>query len=64
MKILIDRDLCNGCAACEATAPEIFRLDDSGISTAQCEEVPPDLEELVKRAVEECPEGALTLVTE
>lgn len=62
MKILIDRDRCNGCAACEATVPEIFKLGDDGVSTIQCEEVPPALEDLVKQAVEECPEEALALV--
>lgn len=62
MKIMIDRNRCNGCAACEATAPEVFRLDDEGISTIQCEEVPPDLAELVRQAVEECPEEALSIV--
>lgn len=64
MKIVIDSDRCNGCAACEATAPEVFQLDDAGISTLLCEEVPPDLEAVVKQAVEECPEEALTLVLE
>lgn len=64
MKIMIDEDRCNGCAACEATAPEVFQLDDAGISTLLCEEVPPKLELLVKQAVAECPEEALTLVAE
>lgn len=63
MKVTIDRDRCNGCAACEATVPEVFRLGDDGISTVQCEEIPPELETLVKQAVEECPEEALTIVT-
>jgi ferredoxin len=62
MKVIIDRDRCNGCAACEATVPEVFRLGDDGISTLQCEEIPPELEALVKQAVEECPEEALTIV--
>jgi ferredoxin len=64
MKIILDRDRCNGCAACEATAPEVFQLDDAGISTLLCEEASPDLEALVKQAVEGCPEEALTLVLE
>jgi ferredoxin len=64
MKIFIERDHCNGCGACEATAPDVFRLGDDSITTVLCEEVPPTLEALVKQAVEECPEEALTISSE
>jgi ferredoxin len=61
MRILFDRDRCNGCGACEATAPDVFRLGDEGITAILCDEIPPTLEALVKQAVEECPMDALAI---
>ena len=37
MKVVVNRDNCIGCGACEAICPEVFQLDDEGLSTVVCE---------------------------
>lgn len=59
MKVKVNRDACIGCGACQAIAPEVFELDDEGISVAKKEEVPKDEEENAKDASESCPTEAI-----
>ena len=33
MKVVVNRDNCIGCGACEASYPEMFQIDDEGLST-------------------------------
>lgn len=43
-------------------APEVFVLSDlDGSSSAVCEMVPPDQEELVREAAHSCPEQAIVI---
>ena len=37
MKVKVNRDNCIGCGACEAICPEVFNLDDDGLSTVICD---------------------------
>ena len=33
MKVVVNKDNCIGCGACEALYPEVFQIDDEGLST-------------------------------
>ena len=61
MRILVDRDKCEGLGMCEAMAHEFFEVDDDDTMTV-LEESPPESErDTVHAAVEACPVMALTL---
>ena len=69
MKVWIDQDLCTGDGLCEEIAPAVFTLLDDGLAyvkegddvknepggSAGMAAVPPDLEDAVTEASEECP---------
>ena len=59
MKVEVNADLCIGCGACAAICDDVFELNDEGISESIVSEVPEDLEEDVKEAIESCPTGAI-----
>lgn len=58
MKVVVNRDNCIGCGACEALCPEVFQIDDEGLSTVINNENID--EEKVTEAVESCPTGAIS----
>jgi ferredoxin len=61
MRIVVDRDRCDGHGMCEAMAHEFFELDDDDVMTV-LEENPPESERAtVHAAVQACPALALTL---
>ena len=64
MKIRVDPDKCQGHARCYGVAPELFHVDDYGLSTVVVDEVPTELEDKARLAVANCPEYAIELVTE
>lgn len=53
-----------GHALCNAVSDELFPLDDEGYTALQDRDIAPDDEPLVRRAVDSCPERALTLETD
>lgn len=59
MKTRVDRDVCIGAAMCVATAPDVYELDDEGLSHA----VNPDAghDDLLWQAAESCPVQAVIL---
>jgi sterol 14-demethylase len=61
--IKIDRELCQGHAACMAEAPEIFHVDDAGNLTVLQENPDRTLLEKAKLAEKYCPTKAITLNT-
>jgi len=62
MKVTVDTATCQGHARCRAICPELFELDElEQKSHVKLATVPPELEERAKRAVNECPESALSL---
>ncbi len=62
MKIRVDPERCQGHTLCAMIAPELFRLSDiDGSSSAVCDVVPPDQEELAREAAHSCPEQAILL---
>jgi ferredoxin len=61
MRIVVDRDLCDGHGMCEAMAHEYFELDDDDVMQL-LEESPPETERgKVHAAVQACPALALSL---
>jgi ferredoxin len=61
MKIKVDFDLCESNAVCEALAPDVFELDDDDFLQLNTDEVTPENEERVRRAVAACPRAAISL---
>ena len=59
MKVVVNRDNCIGCGACEALYPEVFQIDDEGLSTVICKDFSGVDEGKVTEAVESCPTSAI-----
>ena len=64
MKVVVNRDNCIGCGACEAICPKVFQLDDEGLSKVICEDFTNVNEEDVVEAKESCPTSAIEEVKE
>ena len=62
MKVRVDTDLCAGFGICVGISPEVFQLHDDGYAAVLVDEVPPELEDEVRRAVDQCPARAISLV--
>lgn len=62
MKVTVNADLCQGHARCYAIAPELFDVDDYGLSTVIGDgTVAPELEDKARLAASNCPEFAITI---
>ena len=61
MRAFVDRDSCIGCEACVGICPEVFSMDDEGISVAIDGEISADLLESAEEAMECCPVSAITV---
>lgn len=61
MKAKVDPDICVGSALCAETCPEVFGMDEKGISAVKVDEVPEDAKKRARQAEEECPAGAITI---
>ena len=59
MKVKVNSDAFIGCGACTAIAPDVFEINDEGISEAMVNEVTEDEVDNVKEAIESCPTGAI-----
>ena len=59
MKVKVNDDACIGCGACVAIAPEVFEINDEGLSSAINEEVSEENRDAAHEAVESCPTGAI-----
>ena len=60
MKIRVESEKCQGHNRCFVVAPELFELDDYGYAHELNDgEVPRDLEEKARLAVQNCPERAI-----
>ncbi len=65
VRIKVGPDLCEGHNRCFALAPELFEVDDYGLSRALNDGVvPPGREEQARLAVDNCPEFAISVVAE
>lgn len=62
MRVNVDDQRCQGHTRCHAIAPDIFQLRDSdGHAFVDPDDFPDALEATVKRAVNACPERAVSL---
>lgn len=64
MKAVVDQDLCIGCALCEDTCPEVFRMGDDGLSHVIDEDPPADTYADIEEAAELCPTSAISVIAE
>ena len=61
MRVVVDRDLCQGHGVCESEAPEVFEVSKQGVLTVLQEDPPEDARSAVEKAVRFCPTGALRI---
>ena len=61
MRVVVDRDRCQGHGVCESEAPEVFSVSKKGVLTVVVEAPTESSRGLVERAVRFCPTGALTI---
>lgn len=59
MKVKVNRDACIGCGACAAICPDIFEIDDEGLSKVVNSDVKDENIDDVKDAIDSCPTGAI-----
>jgi ferredoxin len=60
MRVIANHQLCQGHARCEDLCPEVFATDAvEGKVVIVMDEIPAALEDKVRLAVRNCPEGAL-----
>ena len=61
MRVVVDRDLCQGHGVCESEAPEVFAVSKDGVLTVLWEEPAENGRGAVEQAVRFCPTGALSI---
>ncbi len=60
MKVKVIQDKCIGCGNCVAlTESGVFDFNDDGLAECILNEIPEDLEEITKEAIEQCPVEAI-----
>ena len=59
MKVKVNSEACIGCGACVSVSPEVFEINDDGLSKAKVEEVSEDKVQEVTDAKDSCPTGAI-----
>jgi ferredoxin len=61
MRVTVDSSLCMGHARCNASAPEIYELNDDGYAVIRRAQVPPGMEAQAQEGADVCPERAITV---
>lgn len=62
MRAYVRDDKCQGHTICNVVAGKLFKLrEEDGHSYVLQEDVPKELEEMARRAMEGCPEGAIVV---
>lgn len=65
MKAIVEKDKCIGCGNCVAlTESQVFDFNEDGLAECILEEIPKDLEEVTKDAIDQCPTEAISEVIE
>ena len=60
MKLRVNQNNCIGCGACESICPEMFQINDEGLSTVVgMEEDYKNHEDEIRDAIDSCPTGAI-----
>ena len=61
MKVHVDAGVCAGFGVCVGLCPEVFELHDDGYAVVRVDEVPKEFEEVVRKALNQCPSRAITI---
>jgi ferredoxin len=61
MKVVVDRDLCQGHGVCESEAPEVFSVSKQGVLTILDESPPEASRAMIEQAISFCPTSALRI---
>jgi len=64
VKVVVDRDLCQGHGVCESEAPSVFEVSKQSVVIILDESPPEELRAEVEAAVKFCPTHALTIIEE
>ena len=64
MRVTVDDDRCRGHGVCWSLCPQVFTLLDDGYAVVDVDEVPEELEDVVRQAVTQCPERAIAIQTD
>lgn len=59
MQLKVDQDVCIGCGACQAIAPDVFQINDEGYAENIVDEIPEEMVEDANDAKEGCPVKAI-----
>jgi ferredoxin len=59
MDVFVDPEICISCGTCIDLCPEVYDWDDDGRAKAIEEEVPDELEDSAREALESCPVDAI-----
>jgi len=61
VRIVVDRQLCQGHGVCMGEAPEVFEVSRDGKMVVLRPEPPEELRAQIEAAVKYCPTGALSI---
>jgi len=61
MKAFVDPDVCIGCSLCTQVCPEVFKMQEDK-AVAYLNPVPEELQDSCKKAADECPVTAITIL--
>ena len=61
MKVRVDPSVCAGFSVCLGLCPEVFELHDDGYAVVRVIEVPKEFEDVVRKAVSQCPSNAISI---
>ncbi|GIW42508.1 MAG: ferredoxin FdxD [Candidatus Binatia bacterium] len=62
MRVVVDRDLCEGNAVCMKVCPEVFEVGEDDQAHLKIERPGEELRAKVEEAVARCPRQALSIV--
>lgn len=62
MRVRVDPEICAGFRVCIGVCPEVFLMHEDGFAEVQSSDVPPEFEDLVSTAANQCPSGAIFIV--
>ncbi|WP_431238694.1 ferredoxin [Mycolicibacterium aichiense] len=60
MKASVDPDRCAGHGDCVSTCPDVFAWTADGYAEVVLDEIPDQYQDLVAKAVQDCPEHAIS----